>query len=297
MIWLLSALVVIAAWTFFREWALPQPPLGTVNITDLTITLGFVVAIPYLYLWLPGWLLVALLALSAWSTLWVIAVPVLASSVVRWLATAGIVAADLLLVWHGGADSLAFIVVNDLVILLMVVAVSNLWAQAGLRARDMAILAAALTFYDLVFTAVMPLTTSMIERLAGMPFLPMMVWPAGGDTWAGIGMGDLLMASVGPLVLGKAYGPAAGRIGVAVALVTIGAVLAGTQISGFAGTFPTMLALGPCLIVQVLAWSRRIGPARTYAAFRSDLRPARFPSDGNSGNDEAPSISGIAPVS
>lgn len=86
-----------------------------------------------------------------------------------------------------------------------------------MRARDLAILAGAIALYDLMATGFLPLTTDMIERLSGMPFLPMAAWPAGSGQWAGIDLGDLLMAPVGPLVMRKAFGRTAGIATMAIA--------------------------------------------------------------------------------
>ena len=51
----------------------------------------------------------------------------------------------------------------------------------------------------------------MVERLADLPFLPVVAWGFGQDEWAGIGLGDLLFATVFPLVMRKAYGKRAGQ--------------------------------------------------------------------------------------
>lgn len=41
----------------------------------------------------------------------------------------------------------------------------------------MAVLAIAVAAYDLIVMGLLPLTTDMVGRLAGLPFLPMVVWP------------------------------------------------------------------------------------------------------------------------
>lgn len=277
LVWGLAALAMASSWWYFRTWSMTRPPLGTVNLGDIAVTLVFVVALPFLYLWLPGPVVMTMLALTSLSILWFVAEPITTSALARWGLAGGFVIGDLVLA-HRGTGETAFLMVNDVVILVMVVGVSNVWAQGGLRARDLAIFAGAIAVYDLIATGVFPLTTEMIERLAGFPFLPMVVWPSANGQWAGIGMGDLLMASVGPLVMRKAFGRAAGLVAVVVALGAIAGVLLISRWGSVPETFPTMIVLGPMMIAQYLWLSRRFGAERTYARYRSEepvaMRPA-----------------------
>lgn len=80
-------------------------------------------------------------------------------------------------------------------------------------------------------------------------------------------MGDLLVLTVGPLVLRKAYGQIAGITAVGVGLATIGAIAGAADAGWLQGTFPTMIMLGPLLIAQVAWWGRRRGAARTMAEY------------------------------
>ncbi len=105
----------------------------------------------------------------------------------------------------------------------------------------------------------------MIERLAGLPFVPMLAWPLGDGQWLGIGLGDLLLATVGPLTLRKAYGRAAGMAAILVAMAAIAAVMFLGTFSRLE-TFPTMIVLGPLLVAQYLFWRRR-GAERTTAEY------------------------------
>lgn len=267
MTWVLAAVTVLAAWTYSRQWALNRPPLGTVNLGDVGFTLGCIVALPFLYLWLPGWAAGGLLAITTLSAIWFVVEPLTSSSLARWGVAGGLVAADAVLAWRVGTSATAFLMVNDAVIVLVAIGVSVLWAQGGFRARDMAILAGAITVYDLVTTGFLPLTTELIERLAGMPYMPLAAWPAGNGEWAGIGLGDLLMAAVGPVVLRKAYGTREGLVAVAIALATIGLVLAVARWDALPATFPTMVVLGPLLVAQYLVAQRRHGGERTTAQY------------------------------
>ena len=143
-------------------------------------------------------------------------------------------------------------------------------------------LAAALTLYDLVATAVLLLTADLIGRLADLPFTPVMAWPVGEAGWLGIGLGDLLLATVGPLVFRKAFGGAAGSVATAVAVGTVTTLMLLGASGALRGTFPVMIVLGPLLAAQYAYWVRRRGGERTTWAYLRDeplpstavLRPA-----------------------
>jgi hypothetical protein len=79
----------------------------------------------------------------------------------------------------------------------------------------------------------------------------------------GIGLGDLLLATVFPLVMRKAYGQKAGLAALLIGLSAIAAVLVRTFIGIQVAAFPVMVVLGPLMILQYLYWRRRSGPERT----------------------------------
>lgn len=268
-VWGLALVAIGASWGYFRTWSMIRPPLGTVDLGDITMTLLFVMVLPVLYLWLPGPLVVTMLALTGLSILWFVAEPVLPAAWARWGVAGGLVLGDLLLARQGTGET-AFLLLNDAVILVMVVGVSNVWAQGGLRSRDLAIFAGAIAVYDLVATGVFPLTADMIERLAGFPFLPMVAWPSASGQWVGIGMGDLLMAAVGPLVIRKAYGRTAGLAAMVIALGAIAGVLLIGRWGALPDVFPTMIVLGPLMVAQSCWLARRCGGERTYARYLAE---------------------------
>jgi hypothetical protein len=152
-----------------------------------------------------------------------------------------------------------------------------------MKARDLAVLAGGLAAYDFVATAQLPVTADLFARLAGLPFAPVVVWPVGpGGLWLGVGLGDLLLASVAPLVLRKAFGRAAG---VAAASLSMGAIVvalalalpaAGAEAQVAGRPFPVMVVLGPLLVLQYLYWRRQRGPERTtWQYLQAEPMPAR----------------------
>ena len=106
-----------------------------------------------------------------------------------------------------------------------------------------------------------------IAGKAGTPFSPMVVWGTGHDR-LGIGLGDLLLATVFPLVMRKAFGRDAGLVALASALGTLGVLLMGTLGAlltpcGVPAALSAMTPLGPLMVLQYVYWVHWRGPERT----------------------------------
>jgi hypothetical protein len=252
------ACVILGSWGYFRHYAVSRPPIGTFNGKDLAFLILFIILIPFLYLLFSIWLVAGLLLLAALSILYFTWEPVLHARLAIWLVVL------ILLVGDGGAALFlgtkheGFLVVNNLVLIVLVVGMSNLWAQSGMKARDAALLGAFLTVYDWIATAQFPLTAKLLVRLTDLPLAPMVFWGS-GSTAVGIGLGDLLLAAVFPLVMRKAFGRRAGIAAMVIALCAIGTMLA----LPLKGVFPTMVVLGPLMVLQYLYWRRKSGQERT----------------------------------
>jgi hypothetical protein len=248
-----AAAGVLFSWVYLGRYTLPRPPIGVINLWDVAIMLAGVVALPYLYLGLPAAVVLALLGASMLSVLYFTLKPVLAARWATWLAALALVGLDVAAAYRFGAASLPFFVVNNLVMVVAVVGVTNLWAQGGMRAWHAAVLAGALAIYDVVFTWRLPVMSDLFSRLAALPFAPMVAWPAGEGQWLAIGLGDLLLAALAPLVLGRAFGRPAGLAAMALGLATIAGVpLVAAWLGG--ATFPVMVLLGPVIVLQYLYW-------------------------------------------
>jgi hypothetical protein len=131
-----------------------------------------------------------------------------------------------------------------------------------MKARDVTLLGGALIVYDFTATSVLPLMGEVMARLGGLPLGPQVGWPAGAGT-AFIGLGDLLLAAVFPLVMRRAFGRGAGLAALAVAVAAIGALF----VLPVTGLFPVMIVLGPLMIAQYLYWARQ-GAERTTWQYR-----------------------------
>jgi hypothetical protein len=259
-----TAAALLLSWGYFRRYSITRPPIGVCNLWDIAVMIGGIVLVPYLYLALPPWFVGGLLAIGVLSALYFMWEPVLRRRWAIWLATILLAGADLGAVLALGATSAAFFTVNNIVLTLVIVGLTNLWAQSGMQARDVAVLAGALAIYDFVTTWQLPLMSELFSRVAGLPFAPMVAWPVGGaGLWLGLGLGDLLLAAVFPLVLHKAFGRAAGVAALAIGLGALGTVLALPLLGVVRVTFPVMIVLGPLMIGQYLYWRRRRGQERT----------------------------------
>jgi hypothetical protein len=250
-------------WLYFRRWRVTRPPIGVFNLADVLIMLGGIVLIPLLYLALPSRLLTGLLALGALSALYFALEPMLRSRALLWSAVVLAAAGEWAVLAYVGPTSTAFFLVNNPVLVIGVVGVANLWAQSGMRARDAAILGGALTVYDLIATSYLPLMAQLFERVAELPFAPIVGWTAGSDGGSvGIGLGDLLIATAFPLVMRKAYGRAAGLTALTVCCALLTVVFAVGAL-GVIAIFPVMALLGPAIVIQYAWWARRRGAERT----------------------------------
>ena len=255
---------VLLSWLYFRRYAMTRPPIGVFNLGDVAIMMGMVILVPFLYLLLPIWIVASLLALASCSLLYFAWEPVLRSAWAIWLLTILLAGTDLLTALIPGIAPNWFFAINNAVIVISVVGVTNLWAQSGMKARDAAILGAFLAVYDLIATSLLPLMNDLFIRLEGLPFAPELAWPinASGE-WLVIGLGDLVLAAVFPLVMRKAFGQTAGILAMLVGLGAISLLILSLILRLLVGTFPVMIVLGPLMVLQYIYWIRRQPEERT----------------------------------
>ena len=271
-----AAASVMLGWLAFRRLPLKRPTIGVFGLADVGFLLGGILVVPLLYLMLPLWVVGGLLALGALSALSLLAEPLLPCHAVRWAVLFALAAAEIGSWWAGGGPGTETFEVNNVVTVLLAVAVVNLWAQSGMKARDAAILGAALAVYDFVATWQLSLMGDLFARVAGLPFAPLVAWPVGADgRWLGLGLGDLLLLTAFPLVQRKAYGRRAGLVAVVTGLGTLVGIVALAPVAGIV-TFPVMIVLGPLMVVEYAWCARRLGSERTTHQYRL-AEPARQP--------------------
>jgi hypothetical protein len=262
-----TAAAVLLGWAFFGRYRVNRPPIGVLSLGDVVFMLGAIVTIPFLYLVLPIWIVAGLLGFVTLSAVYMALEPVVARPAAALLLTLALAAADVITIASGVGELRSLsLVVNNFVMLVVVIGIANLWAQSGMRARDAVILGSGLMVYDFIATAQLPLMADLSARLDGLPFAPRVAWPV-ADSLLSIGLGDLLLATVFPLIMWKAFGRPAGLVAVALALAAIGTLL----MLPLQTIFPVMAVLGPLMIVQYAFW-RRLGAERTTRQYRSTDR-------------------------
>lgn len=285
----LSLAVCAGAVHYFRTVRAARPPVGVFNGRDIFVIMGFVLALPYVYLALPGAVLPVVLALVFAGGLSVGYGPVIGNGRLRWALIAVLIAGVFLAHLAFGELNAPYWIANSCVVGLVVVSATNLNVQGGMRLRNVAWFLLALTVYDAFFAWVVPLTEELSEAVQGYPFAPAAGLRVGDGLGAVVGMGDLLAYALFTTTAYKAYGKAGLRTGIALVLLFgVAAPVAALQIAGaVTGHAPAMIPaqvfFGPAAFLGHL-FLRRRGPERRMAdiTFRRDRigaapapRPAR----------------------
>jgi len=270
-----GTLAALLSWFYFRRYQVTRPPVGVFNLRDVWILLTAIVLVPYVYLHLPLGLVAALLALTVTSILWFTLEPVLRKRALLLAIVPGAVAADIVLVMTSGALSNTFLLVNNVLMVVAVVGVANLWVQSGMGAREVTLLGGALAIYDFVATSQLTLMTDLIGRLSEIPFVPFLAWDAQG-AGLGVGLGDLLLISVFPLAMRKSFGRDAGAVALGIGIAALAAVLAVIELGVITEAIPVMVVLGPLMVAQYALWRRRLPQRTTVQYLRAE--PLQAPS-------------------
>ncbi|MGW3345870.1 hypothetical protein ACWDA3_21365 [Nonomuraea rubra] len=270
----LVALTVALAAGYLGRYVIPRPPVGRMVGADIAVMVTALVVMPFAYLHVPVGVVVSVFGLVVLTLTQLMLAPVLGG---RWamIAALALCAADVAA--YAAGWPLALLVVNDALLILLVVGVVNLWAQAAVTPAQVAALAAALTVYDTLATGLSSLTVDFVQRMQGLPFAPVLATSYGANPSL-IGLGDCLMLSIWPVVALRAYGKvaawsAAGLEAVLLA-VSIAFVLTGGR------PMPLLTVLGPLIFVQWLYWRRwqaRRSPAPTRPEVNRALELADAP--------------------
>lgn len=269
-VYALFLLAILLSLAYFGRFRMPQPPLGVMNLWDVALTMIVIVIIPYLHLFIPGWANTVFLSLVTTSLLYFLFEPVIASRPLRWLVTLTLVGLGIAAAHLPPDGSIAYAVVNDALIILSVMAISNVWGQSGIKARDLVILSMAIAVYDIIFTGRLPVTADLFAQLGNLPFAPLIAWRS-ADQYAAIGLGDTLLASAFVLVAYKAWGRSAAAIAFAGMALSFPLLLALPLLSSvfITAAFPAMVVIGPVQMLVYWFCRRRYGRERTMAEYRA----------------------------
>ncbi|MFD9080846.1 hypothetical protein [Streptomyces erythrochromogenes] len=273
----LALAVVGGTIAYFRAVRTARPPVGVFNGRDIFMMMGFVLALPYVYLALPGVVLPVVLALVFAGGLSVGYQPLVGNGRLRWALITALIASVLVAHLAFGETAPPYWVANSCVVGLVVVSATNLNVQGGMRLKNVAWFLLALAAYDAFFAWVVPLTQELADAVQGYPYAPAAGLRIGEDLGAVVGMGDLLAYALFTTTAYKAYGKPGLRTGIAL-VVLFGAVapvaalhLIAAATGDAPGIIPAQVFFGPAAFVayQVL---RRRGPERRMAdiVFRRD---------------------------
>ncbi|MFE0636780.1 hypothetical protein ACFW2Z_16880 [Streptomyces sp. NPDC058866] len=266
----LALAVVTGAIAYFRSVRTARPPVGVFNGRDIFMMMGFVLALPYVYLALPGGVLPCVLALVFAGGLSVGYQPIIGNGRLRWALIVLLIASVLVAHLSFGETAPPYWVANSAVVGLVVVSATNINVQGGMRLKNVAWFLLALAAYDAFFAWVVPLTQELADAVQGYPYAPAAGLRIGEDFGAVIGMGDLLAYALFTTTAYKAYGKWGLRAGAAL-VVLFGAVapvaalhLIAAATGDDPGIVPAQVFFGPAAFVayQVL---RRRGPERRMA--------------------------------
>ncbi|MFI8338679.1 hypothetical protein ACIF8W_01120 [Streptomyces sp. NPDC085639] len=262
--------VCVGAIAYFRAVRTPRPPVGVFNGSDIFMMMGFVLALPYIYLTLPGAVLPVVLALVFAGGLSVGYQPLIGNGRLRWALIALLIASVLVCHLAFGETAPPYWVANSVVVVLIVVSATNLNVQGGMRLKNVAWFLLALTAYDAFFAWVVPLTQQLSDAVQGYPYAPAAGLRIGEDLGAVVGMGDLLAYALFTTTAYKAYGTRGLRTGIA--LVTVFGAVAPVAtlhvvaaITDHAPTLvPAQVFFGPAAFLGY-RFLRRSGPERRMA--------------------------------
>jgi hypothetical protein len=269
---------------YLRRVRMERPAIGRFNGRDVVVLFAFLVALPTLYLWLPQWALTGVLMLTFSASLSIGFRQIMSPGMV-WPVVGLLIGAD---IWLGrtmlGSDVgwQIFWTENSIVVLLGAMTVANLYVQGGMRLRHVAWFALVLAVYDLVFTAVVPVTNHLAEHFIGFPLDPSMGFRVGFND-ATIGLGDVLVYALFAIAAYKAYGRGAawfttGLIAVfGIALPTMAPLLINYIDARTDVIVPVQTYFGPFAFLGYLWLRRHYGEERTMREFLASNDVVRRP--------------------
>ena len=257
-----SLAVLLCSAAYFRRFTVTRPAIGVMNGSDLVVICLAVVATPLIYLSLPVWASVLVLVPTGFGIIIVTLQPVLSRRPLAVLVAAVLVVADLTTAFSFGTDNVRFLAVNDVLILLMVVGVSNLWAQSGMRVQHVAVLAAVLMAYDFMATSRLPVMADLQERVGHVPLAPFIAWTVGGHDLS-LGLGDLLVAATFLLVVRRSYSRSAARVAGVVVIGGLWLSLGLVALDIVHRIIPAMVVVAPLVALQYASLRIWRGEERT----------------------------------
>jgi hypothetical protein len=259
-------LAVVGAVVYTRRVRMDRPPIGVFNLRDIVVLSIVVVVLPPLYLHIPSFLIVAVLALVATGIAYFTLTPVVGR--IGLVLAVGLVVADIALSWLGSGEAQqpAFLIVNNALMTLLAIGVGALYVQSGIKARDVTVFAVVLAVYDVLATVALPVMIEFFARVAELPLTPAILWGSGAGA-VGAGLGDLLIVVLWTLVAEKAFGRRAGLLAAVTGVGAVYALFLAFRLDWLNTPVPAMVVLGPLIVVEYAVLARRRGRERTAGEY------------------------------
>jgi hypothetical protein len=255
----LVAATVVAAVAYLRRVRVQRAPVGVYNARDIVVMSVVLVVLPPLYVHLPTVAVVAVMGFVAAFITNFTLTPLLGARPALVVAVAALAADVALAQLHDDrGHHLAYLALNDLLLLVMVVGVVNLYAQSGMRAREVTVFAAGLVVYDFLATVAFPVMVDFFTRVSALPVTPAFGWGRGGDAVA-VGLGDVLVAVLWTVTAEKAFGRRAAVVAGVTGVAGILALFLAFWADWLNRAVPAMVVLGPVIVVEYRWFLRRTG--------------------------------------
>src|ERR1039457_1800766 len=252
---------------------IPRPTIGRFAGSDVIVMSVMLISMSLLYPHLPTIAIASIFGLVFTTILNSTLTAVLGGP--RAIMTTALLLGLAIVSWVSH-ENLIMSSASDVVLLACIIGIANTWVQTGASCRHICALVVVLTGYDYLATWVTVLTRVLTERLNGIPLAPILVLPFGKAQIA-IGVGDVLVATVWPLVLTKSYGRGHAAVGATIGISAIAATLAANGIGWIpqGRDFPVLVLLGPAILLHYLIAFRSNRTERTVAQWRIAMAEAK----------------------
>jgi hypothetical protein len=256
--------LVVATWLLFQHGSFRRPWIGVFNGSDVVAMFCVIVALPYIAVAAPTWSAAATLILVGVLTTYFVARIAVESRAGAATVSMFVLTAEIATTVVVEPASDALLVMNGGVFLVLIVGLTCLIAQSGMRTAHVAFLALVLALYEIVVRPELVTLLDLVETAGELPFVPVVSWQQEGDHLA-MGLDVLIVAALLPLVSHKAFGRPVGIIAAFLSMAAVAGTLAlvdGDVVDGWA----PIVALALLSVLQY-GWSVSRGGERTTGEY------------------------------